>query len=106
MENMHIYTCSTCSKIHVEIGNTIIHFATPEKLKTYLVYLESIDVKYYSEINRKRGLSKEIFLQITNESSLAFTVSEFEHFKQVIFDYLTGTEAFIKTAVFQSAFLN
>jgi hypothetical protein len=106
MENIRIYICQTCSKIHVEIGNTIIHFASPEKLKTYLIYLDSIDVDHYSEINRKKRLSKDIFLQITNDNFLAFTVAEFEQLKQVIFDYLTGTDTFINTTVFQSIVLN
>jgi len=104
MENMRIYSCPSCSKIHVETGNAIIHFASPEKLKMYMDYLESIDVDYYSKINRMKGLSRQIFLQTTNTVTLAFTVAEFEQLKQIILDYLANT--FVETAVFQSIVLN
>lgn len=107
MELMRIYTCKTCSKIHVEIGNTIIHFASPEKLNAYLDYLKSIDVDYYAGINRGKGLSKEIFLQVTNSVNLAFTRAEFEQLKQTVLDYLAGTDICVKaTTVFQLISLN
>jgi hypothetical protein len=89
--NMRIFTCKACSKIHVETGNVLLHFSTPEKLKAYLDYLESIDVSYYETINGKKGLKKVIILPVVGDSSvnLAFTVQEFEAVKEMIRDYLT-----------------
>jgi hypothetical protein len=90
---MRVYTCNTCSRIHVEAENVLLHFSTREKLSQYLNYLDSIDVVYFSAINRKKGLSKEIFLQHDKSVTLAFTVLEFEELKQTIREYLTGTTA-------------
>jgi hypothetical protein len=91
---MRIFKCKTCSKIHLEAGNVLIHFPSPERLRKFLNYLESIDPAYYAAINRKKGLAKEIFLPVGDLSvNMAFTVAEFEELKQTIGDYLAVYEA-------------
>ena len=109
---MRIYTCNKCSKIHLEIGNTHIHFSTLEKLKTYLDYLDAIDIAYYSAINRSKGLTKEIILPLGEQLSvnLAFTTLEFETLKKIIRNYLHGSlsiqESFLGTKEFSPLNLN
>jgi hypothetical protein len=65
-----------------------------EKLKIYLNYLDSIDVAYYSAINRSKGLSKEIILPLGEciAVNLAFTCQEFEVLKKMIRHYLSGNQ--------------
>jgi hypothetical protein len=65
-----------------------------EKLKVYLNYLDSIDVAYYSAINRNKGLSKVIILPLDEciTVSLAFTCPEFETLKKIIRGYLSGKQ--------------
>ncbi|MDR2121009.1 MAG: hypothetical protein LBP64_09100 [Tannerella sp.] len=85
---MRIFKCKSCTKIHVEAGNVLIHFPSPERLKKFLNYLESIDVDYYSALNRNKGLAKDIFLPVGDMSvNMAFSVEEFEELKQAIRDY-------------------
>jgi len=109
---MRIYTCNKCSKIHLEIGNTHIHFTTMDRLKVYLGYLDSIDVAYYSAINRSKGLTKEIILPLGEQVSinLAFTTQEFEALKETIRCYLCGNlsvqESFLGTKEFYPLNLN
>jgi hypothetical protein len=104
--DMRIYTCKTCAKIHVEIGNTIIHFASPAKLNAYLDYLNAIDAEYYASLNRGKGLTKDIFLQLTHSVNLAFTLEEFEQLKRTVFDYLAGENVCVNATAFQLISLN
>jgi hypothetical protein len=91
---MRIFTCNSCSRIHLEIGNTQIHFTSVQELKKYWVYLDAIDVAYYAAINRNKGLTKVIIIPLGNCSSvhLGFTVPEFEELKEVICNYLSGKQ--------------
>jgi hypothetical protein len=59
-------------------------------LKKYLETLDSIDVDYYSAINRKKGLTKVIIIPITDNgmAHLGFTEQEFETLKEVIRNYI------------------
>jgi hypothetical protein len=104
---MRVFTCSKCSRIHLEIGNIQIHFESIEKLKRYSGYLDSIDVAYYAAINRSKGLLREIILplDVCNSIHLTFTTQEFETLKGVIHDYLMETKKvpglFIKSNKFQ-----
>jgi hypothetical protein len=75
----------------VEVGNVLMHFSSPEKLKIYSDYLESIDVAYYAAINKKKGLERVIILPVVDMCvHLTFTVQEFEMLKEIIRDYLTN----------------
>ncbi|OAV68208.1 hypothetical protein Barb4_02154 [Bacteroidales bacterium Barb4] len=88
---MRIYTCNTCSKIHLEAGNVLVHFPALENLRIYMDYLESVDVPYYAAINSKKGLEKVIILPVGETAvNMAFTVQEFEMLKDTVRDYLTG----------------
>jgi hypothetical protein len=103
---MRIYICNRCSKIHLEIGNTHIHFSSVERLKVFLNYLDSIDVAYYVAINRSKGLSKEIILPLGEyiAVNLAFTTHEFEAFKGIIRNYLSGKPGFRQSFVASEEF--
>jgi hypothetical protein len=90
---MRVYSCDSCSRIHIEAGNVLLHFTTQKKLSQYLDYLDTIDVVYFSAINRRKGLPKDIFLQHDNVVTLAFTVLEFENLKQTIREYFMGITA-------------
>jgi|LSPZ01.1.fsa_nt_gi ribosome recycling factor len=87
---MRIFTCKTCTKVHLEIENFQIHFDTVRHLKKYLKYLDSIDADYYAAINRKKGLNKVIVISLTQNNSmhLGFTESEFKTLKETIRNYL------------------
>ena len=88
---MQIYKCNNCSKIHLEVGNILIHFKTPENISEYLGYLESIDSGYHSAYNRTKGLSKDIYIPINGVPvHLALTIEEFDLLKKTIRDYLSG----------------
>jgi hypothetical protein len=109
---MRIFTCNSCSKIHLEVENTQIHFASAKQLKLYLDYLVSIDVDYYAAINRKKGLSKVIIIPLNECASvhLGFTVDEFEALKKLISNYLSNnsnrTNSFVSLKEFQMMNLN
>ncbi|MDR2138035.1 MAG: hypothetical protein LBP50_00550 [Tannerella sp.] len=91
---MRIFKCKTCSKIHLEAGNVLIHFPSPERLRRFLNYLESIDPFHYAAVNRKKGLAKEIFLPVGDTSvQMAFTVAEFEELKRTVSACLKAQEA-------------
>jgi hypothetical protein len=82
---MRIFRCKACSKIHVEVGNLLIHFPTLKRLKVFLDYLESIDPVHYKAINGSRGLSHDIYLPVGDTSvNMAFSVGEFEELKQTV----------------------
>ena len=88
---MRIFTCKSCSRIHLEIGYTQIHFKALPDLKKYLKTLDSIDVAYYDAINRKKGLKKVIILPLDASGNihLGFTLQEFEELKTVIRNYVS-----------------
>ncbi|MDR1408561.1 MAG: hypothetical protein LBJ23_11045 [Tannerella sp.] len=91
---MRIFKCDACSKIHVEVGNVLIHFPSPARLKKFLHYLESIDADYYAALNRSKGLAKDLFLPVGDMSvNMAFSVAEFEALKQAVRQYLAEHEA-------------
>lgn len=87
---MRIFTCSNCSKIHLEIGNTQIHFKALPDLKKYLETLDSIDATYYEAINRKKGLARVIILPLDTSGAvhIGFTMQEFDELKAIIRNYL------------------
>jgi hypothetical protein len=91
---MRIFTCNSCSKIHLEIGNTQIHFDTVQELKKYSEYLDAIDISYYAAINRNKGLTKVIIIPLGDCGSvhLGFTVQEFEELKETVCNYLSGKQ--------------
>ena len=107
---MRVYKCNSCSKIHLEVGNIMIHFSTIQQLKVLSDYLETIDVNYYAAINKR--LAKDIFIPLGDKISvdLAFTVCEFKLFKKTIRDYLSGEKtshiSFIKCNELESIHLN
>ncbi|MDR2385889.1 MAG: hypothetical protein LBD80_09590 [Tannerella sp.] len=104
---MRIFKCNTCSKIHLEAGNLLIHFPSVDRLKKFLDHLESIDVAYYAAINRKKGLEKDIFLPVDNSTvNMAFSVSEFNELKEMIQDYLTRKEYNIPFSIELAIFQN
>lgn len=89
---MRIFKCSHCSRIHLEIGCTQIHFDSLPDLDKYLKSLDSIDVAYYAAVNRKKGMSKVIIFPLNNTGNihLGFTQQEFEDLKTVIRNYLSN----------------
>ena len=89
---MRIFTCKSCSKIHLEIGHTQIHFRSLPDLKKYLKTLDAIDTAYYAAVNRKKGLTKVIILPLdaSGTAHVGFTAPEFEEFKTTIRDYLSN----------------
>ena len=104
---MRVYKCNSCSKIHLETGNIIIHFSTIQQLKTYSEYLKSIDSVYYAAANK--GRAKDIFIPLEDNASInmAFTVCEFEALKKVVCDYLSGRKtpciSFVKCNEFDNS---
>ncbi|MDR2805262.1 MAG: hypothetical protein LBB85_06395 [Dysgonamonadaceae bacterium] len=87
---IRIYKCKACEKIHLEAGNALIHFSSRERLSKYLDYLESVDASCYASLNRKKGLTKDIFLPVDGSTvNLAFSLDEFEEIKKVIRNYLS-----------------
>ncbi|MDR2424642.1 MAG: hypothetical protein LBD59_07965 [Prevotellaceae bacterium] len=91
---MRVFKCSHCSKIHLEIGHTQIHFISLLDLRRYLETLDSIDAAYYADINRRKGLNKVIILPLDNTGCvhLGFSMQEFESLKSVIRQYLANHE--------------
>ena len=87
---MRIFTCKSCSRIHLEIGHTQIHFRSLRQLEKYLRKLDSIDTAYYETVNRRKGLTKVIILPLDTSGAvhLGFTVQEFETLKETIRIYL------------------
>ncbi|MDR0560916.1 MAG: hypothetical protein LBG92_12190 [Prevotellaceae bacterium] len=94
---MRIFTCNNCSRIHLETGNTQIHFNSLRHLEKYLETLDSIDAAHYAGVNRKKGLKKVIIIPLDSSGAvhLGFTEQEFENYKTVIRNYLSenGTHA-------------
>lgn len=87
---IRIYKCKACEKIHLEAGNALIHFPTLQRLRQYLDYLETIDAPHYAALNRKKGLSKDVFLPVEGSTvNIAFSLDEFETMKNVIRNYLS-----------------
>ena len=88
---IRIFTCNNCSRIHLEIGNTQIHFKSLRHLQDYLKNLDSIDAAYFAAINRKKGLAKVIILPLDTAGAihLGFTEQEFENLKKTIRNYLS-----------------
>jgi hypothetical protein len=86
-----LFTCKSCSRIHLEIGNTQIHFSSPRHLEKYLKNLDSIDTAYYETVNRRKGLKKVIILplDVSGNVHLGFTCPEFEELKTAIRNYLS-----------------
>ncbi|MDR2496226.1 MAG: hypothetical protein LBD21_03780 [Tannerellaceae bacterium] len=95
---MRVFKCGHCSKVHLEIGNTQIHFASLRDLRRYLKTLDGIDAAYYAEINK--GRSKVIILPLDNAgcAHLGFSVPEFEMLKAVIRDYLPDAKQYAEPA--------
>jgi hypothetical protein len=88
---IRIYKCKACEKIHLEAGNVLIHFPTRERLRHYLNYLETVDAPYYASLNRKKSLTKDVFLPVDGSTvNIAFSLEEFETMKRVIRNYLSG----------------
>ena len=86
---MRIFTCNSCTKIHIETGNILLHFASTEKLTQYLHELDNIDAEYYAVLNSGKAFSKDIFLQVPNTNlNLGFTIEEFTVFRESIREYL------------------
>ncbi|MDR2475560.1 MAG: hypothetical protein LBD45_06850 [Bacteroidales bacterium] len=94
---MRVFKCNHCSRIHLEIGNTQIHFASKRHLQNYLEVLDSIDAAYYADLNHKKGFSKGIILPLGNSNSMhiCFNMQEFEELKSAIHNYLTPGSASI-----------
>jgi histidinol phosphatase-like enzyme len=92
---MRIFKCNSCSRIHLEIANTQIHFSSLTDLELYLKTLDSIDTAYYAAVNRKKGLTKVIILPLNNTGNIqmGFTEQEFEELKSIIRDYLSKYKA-------------
>jgi hypothetical protein len=88
---IRIFTCNHCSRIHLEIGNTQIHFNSRKHLQKYLNNLDSIDTAHFSAINRAKGLKKVIILPLDSSGTahLGFTLEEFESLKADIRRYLS-----------------
>ena len=88
---MRIFTCNSCSRIHLEIGNTQIHFNSRHHLEKYLKNLDSIDAIYYEAVNRKKGLTKVIILPLDTSGAvhIGFTKQEFNELKAIIRNYLS-----------------
>lgn len=93
---MRVFKCDHCSRIHLEIGNTQIHFISLHDLRRYLESLDSIDAAYFADINRSKGLNKVIILPLDNTGCvhLGFSVQEFETLKAVIRNYLGEGEQY------------
>ena len=109
---MRIYKCNYCSKIHIEAGNVIINFLKIQQLKLYSDYLESIDVAFYTALNKDRRTTKDIIIPLGDEGAVnvVFTVCEFELLKRTIRDYLSGQktpcESFVKCNELEALHLN
>ncbi|MDR0538123.1 MAG: hypothetical protein LBH04_08830 [Tannerellaceae bacterium] len=86
-----IFKCKNCDKIHLESGNILLHFVSPERLRKYLVYLDGINAEYYARLNRMKGVAKDVFLPVEGTvASIAFSLEEFEEFKNAIRNYISG----------------
>ncbi|MDR2887244.1 MAG: hypothetical protein LBV26_04460 [Bacteroidales bacterium] len=92
---MRVFKCSHCSRIHLEIGNTQIHFDSFADLEKYMANLDSIDAPYYADLNRKEGRTKVIILPLDNSGhiQLGFTEQEFEDLKTVVRNWLITERA-------------
>jgi hypothetical protein len=91
---MRIFTCNTCSRIHLEIGHTQIHFGSLRHLKSYLQSLDSIDAAHYAAINRQKGLKRVIILPLADNGAvhLGLTEQEFDNLKSLIRNYIREQE--------------
>ncbi|MDR1718548.1 MAG: hypothetical protein LBR67_00295, partial [Dysgonamonadaceae bacterium] len=67
---MRVFKCRSCLRIHLEIGNTQIHFNSLHDLRKYLETLDAIDADYYARINRAKGLRKVIILPLSDDGSM------------------------------------
>ncbi|MDR0768660.1 MAG: hypothetical protein LBE71_01960 [Dysgonamonadaceae bacterium] len=109
---MRIFTCKSCSRIHLEIGNTQIHFNSLHCLQNYLETLDSIDVAYFATVNRAKGLTRVIILPLDTSgiAHIGFTLPEFEDLKAMIRNYLSRkkmiTSKFIGLDKFSAVSLN
>jgi hypothetical protein len=87
---IRIYKWKACEKLHLEAGNALIHFPSLQRLRQYLDYLETIDAPHYAGLNRRKGLSKDVFLPVEGSTvNIAFSFEEFETMKNVIRNYLS-----------------
>jgi hypothetical protein len=79
------------ARIHLEIGNTQIHFNSRKHLQVYPDNLELIDTAHYAAINQARGMEKVIILPPDHSGAvhMSFTLQEFESFKADIRRYLS-----------------
>lgn len=91
---MRIFTCNHCSRIHLEIDHTQIHFPTLRHLKQYLKTLDSVDAAHYAALNRQKGLTRVIILPLADNGTvhMGFTESEFEDLKDMIRRYVRHEE--------------
>ncbi|MDR0413945.1 MAG: hypothetical protein LBH84_00830 [Prevotellaceae bacterium] len=105
---IRIFTCRSCSRIHLEIGNTQIHFNSPHHLQKYLENLDSVDAAYFAAINRAKGLEKVIILPLDNTGvvHLGFTLQEFENLKTTIRSYLSEEKRQKSPTTFRRVTLN
>jgi hypothetical protein len=88
---IRIFTCGHCSRIHLEIGNTQIHFNSRKHLQKYLDNLELINAAHYAAINQAKGMEKVIILSLDHSGAvhLGFSLQEFESFKADLRRYLS-----------------
>jgi phage FluMu protein Com len=91
MNMIRVFKCNSCSKIHLEIGNTQLNFPSCKHLQTYLEGLDTVDATYYAALNKSKGLSKVIIfpLNAAETAHIGFTEKEFEELKTVIRNYLS-----------------
>ncbi|MDR1055461.1 MAG: hypothetical protein LBL90_06475 [Prevotellaceae bacterium] len=86
---MRIFTCNNCTRIHIEAGNILFHFANKEKLAKYLNELDVIDAEYYTALNADKAFCKDIFLPVADTNiNLGFSLNEFKEFRERIRNYL------------------
>jgi hypothetical protein len=70
-----------------------VHFADNNKLRVFLDYLEAIDEYHYAEINKAKGLQKDVFLPVADTTvNMAFSIAEFHELKRIIHDFLNGAK--------------
>ena len=102
---MKVFKCNHCSRVHLEIGNTQIHFNSRRDLKIYLESLDAVDTAYYAALNRGKGLTKVIILPLASDNTvhIAFTVNEFEMLKATIREYLSNDKKISKRNFYKSS---
>jgi len=104
---MRIFTCDYCTKIHIEIGNILLHFASKNKLEQYLNELDNIDAEYFAKVNLSKPFSKDIFLQVPGTNmNLSFTVKEFTMYKENIRKYLQPQKNVFLTSSYTDICMN